>query len=164
MAKGRFLLRALCRSFEGYSRITCAVTDQAACLDYWVADAEDPNELLVRTHFPENANGSDLAKQALELQPQLLAVILALGDAIPVECIENPWLEAVAAGADFVGNQQLLKTAVMAMLGGPYYRSSTLRKETLACLSCPRLSPWKRKCSIYWPGAITTVRAPSLLS
>jgi len=24
-AKGRFLLRALCRSFGGYSRITCAV-------------------------------------------------------------------------------------------------------------------------------------------
>ena len=31
-AKGRFLLRALCRSFGGYSRITCAVTDQNACL------------------------------------------------------------------------------------------------------------------------------------
>jgi hypothetical protein len=26
-AKGRFLLRALCRSFGGYSRITCTVTD-----------------------------------------------------------------------------------------------------------------------------------------
>jgi hypothetical protein len=27
VAKGRFLLRALCRSFGDYSRITCAVTD-----------------------------------------------------------------------------------------------------------------------------------------
>ena len=39
-AKGRFLLRALCRSFGGYSRITCAVTDQESCLEY-LADLVD---------------------------------------------------------------------------------------------------------------------------
>ena len=40
VSKGRFLLRALCRSFGGYSRITCAVTDQQACLDYLAAEAD----------------------------------------------------------------------------------------------------------------------------
>jgi hypothetical protein len=50
-AKGRFLLRALCRSFGGYSRITCAVTDQEACLRYLAAEADDPYSLLICTEL-----------------------------------------------------------------------------------------------------------------
>ena len=41
-AKGCFLLRALCRSFGGYSRITGAVNEQQACLDHLAAEADEP--------------------------------------------------------------------------------------------------------------------------
>jgi DNA-binding NarL/FixJ family response regulator len=68
-------------------------------------------------------------------------VILALGDVIPAECIEAPWLEAVVAEADFVDDQQPLQAAVMAVLGGHSYRSSSLRTGILPYLSCPRLTP-----------------------
>ena len=106
VAKGRFLLRALCRSFGGYSRITCAVTDQQACLDYLVAEADDPYCLLICTDYLESGNGFDLVQKARKGHPNLHAVILALGDAIPAECAEAPWLEAVVAEADFVDDQQ----------------------------------------------------------
>jgi DNA-binding NarL/FixJ family response regulator len=68
-------------------------------------------------------------------------VVLALGDAIPVECIDAPWLEAVVAEADFVDDQQPLQAAVMAVLGGHPYRSPSLRTGILPYLSCPRLTP-----------------------
>ena len=51
-------------------------------------------------------------------------MILALGDAIPAECNEAPWLEAVVA-----------------VLGGHPYRSPSLRTGILPYLSCPRLTP-----------------------
>jgi hypothetical protein len=108
-AKGRFLLRALCRSFGGYSRITCAVTEQEACLGHLAAEADDPYELLVCTDYLENGNGFDLVREARQLHPKLHTVILALGDAIPAECNETPWLEAVVAEADFVDDQQPLQ-------------------------------------------------------
>jgi hypothetical protein len=41
-AKGRFMRRALCRALEGYSRMTCAVTDQDVCLNDLEAEADDP--------------------------------------------------------------------------------------------------------------------------
>jgi len=141
VAKGRFLLRALCRSFGGYSRITCAVTDQEMCLDYLAAEADDPYELLVCTDYLETGNGFDLVREASQLHPKLHAVIVALGDVIPAECIEAPWLEAVVAEADFVDDQQPLQAAVMAVLGGHSYRSPSLRSGILPYLSCPRLTP-----------------------
>jgi len=140
-AKGRFLLRSLCRTFGGYSRITCAVTDQEACLDYLAMEAEDPYRLLVCTDYLESGSGFDLVRQARERHPSLHAVILALGDAIPSECSDAPWLEAVVAEADFVDDQQPLQAAVMAVLGGHSYRSPSLRTGILPYLSCPRLTP-----------------------
>jgi len=140
VAKGRFLLRALCRSFGGYSRITCAVTDQQACLDYLVAEADDPYRLLVCTDYLESGNGFDLVQKAREGHPNLHTIILALGDVIPAECADAPWLEAVVAEADFVDDQQPLKAAVMAVLSGHSYRSPSLRSGTLPYLSCPRLT------------------------
>jgi DNA-binding NarL/FixJ family response regulator len=140
-AKGRFLLRALCRSFGGYSRITCAVTDQDTCLHYLSEEAGDPYELLVCTDYLESGNGFDLVREARQQHPKLHAVILALGDAIPAECLEAPWLEAVVAEADFVDDQQPLQAAVMAVLGGHSYRSPSLRTGILPYLSCPRLTP-----------------------
>jgi len=98
-AKGRFLLRSLCRSFGGSSRITSAITEQEACLGYLAAEADDPYELLVCTDFLESGNGFDLVREARKLHPKLHTVILALGDAIPAECSEAPWLEAVVAGS-----------------------------------------------------------------
>lgn len=92
VAKGRFLLRALCRSFGAYSRITCAVTDQQACLDYLAAEADDPYSLLICTDYLESGNGFDLVQKAREGHPHLHAVMLALGDAIPAECAEAPGL------------------------------------------------------------------------
>lgn len=140
-AKGRFMLRALCRSFGGYSRITCAVTDQETCLDYLAAEADDPYHLLVCTDYLEIGNGFDLVQRARQRHPNLHAVILALGDVIPAECIDAPWLEAVVAEADFVDDQQPLQAAVMAVLGGHSYRSPSLRSGVLPYLSCPRLTP-----------------------
>ncbi|MEB3263044.1 MAG: LuxR C-terminal-related transcriptional regulator [Synechococcus sp.] len=140
-AKGRFLLRALCRSFGEYSRITCAVTEPELCLEYLAAEADDPYELLVCTDFLEGGNGFELVREARQRHPHLHAVILALGDAIPAECLEAPWLEAVVAEADFVEDQQPLKAAVMAVLGGHSYRSPSLRTGILPYLSCPRLTP-----------------------
>lgn len=140
-AKGRFLLRALCRSFGGYSRITCAVTDQESCLNYLAEETGDPYQLLVCTDYLESGNGFDLVQAARARHPRLHAVILALGDAIPAECIDAPWLEAVVAEADFIDDQQPLQAAVMAVLGGHSYRSPSLRSGTLPYLSCPRLTP-----------------------
>lgn len=140
-AKGRFMLRSLCRSFGGYSRITCAVTDQDTCLDYLAAEADDPYQLLICTDYLESGNGFDLVQRARERHPSLHAVILALGDAIPAECTDAAWLEAVVAEADFVDDQQPLQAAVMAVLGGHSYRSPSLRSGMLPYLSCPRLTP-----------------------
>jgi hypothetical protein len=91
-AKGRFLLRSLCRSFGGSSRITSAITEQEACLGYLAAEADDPYELLLCTDFLESGNGFDLVREARQLH----TVILALWDAIPAECSEEargwkPW-------------------------------------------------------------------------
>ena len=140
-AKGRFLLRSLCRSFGDYSRITCAVTDQETCLEYLAQDANEPYQLLVCTDHLESGNGFDLVQCARQRHPDLHAVVLALGDAIPVECIDAPWLEAVVAEADFVDDQQPLQAAVLAVLGGHPYRSPSLRTGILPYLSCPRLTP-----------------------
>jgi DNA-binding NarL/FixJ family response regulator len=141
VAKGRFMLRSLCRAFGGYSRITCAVTDQDACLEYLAAEADDPYQLLVCTDYLESGSGFDLVQRARERHRNLHAVILALGDAIPAECMDAPWLEAVVAEADFVDDQQPLQAAVLAVLGGHSYRSPSLRSGVLPYLSCPRLTP-----------------------
>lgn len=140
-AKGRFLLRALCRSFRGYSRITCAVTDEETCLSYLDQGQGDPYTLLVCTDYLEHGNGFELVRQARQNHPELHAVVLALGDSIPAECADSPWLEAVVAEADFVDDQQPLQAAVMAVLSGHFYRSPSLRSGTLPYLSCPRLTP-----------------------
>lgn len=140
-AKGRFLLRSLCRAFGGRSRITCAVTDQQTCLEYLDAEANDPYQLLVCTDYLEGGNGFHLVQQARESHPGLHAVMLSLGDAIPVEYLDAPWLEAVVAEADFVDDQQPLQAAVLAVLAGRSYRSPSLRTGILPYLSCPRLTP-----------------------
>jgi DNA-binding NarL/FixJ family response regulator len=136
--KGRFLLRAVCESFQDRSRIGCAVTDEDACLTYL---AREPYELLICTDHLESGNGFELARQAREAQPHIKIVVLALGDVIPAEYAEAPWLEAVVAEADVVDDQRPLQAAVMAVMGHHSYRSPSLRSGSLPYLSCPRLTP-----------------------
>ena len=136
--KGRFLLRSVCDSFQDRSRIGCAVTDEGSALGYL---AKEPYELLICTDFLEEGNGFDLARKAHALQPQLKVVVLALGDVIPAEYDDAPWLEAVVAEADFIGDQRPLQAAVLAVMGGHSYRSPSLRSGRLPYLSCPRLTP-----------------------
>ena len=136
--KGRFLLRSVCETFQDRSRIGCAVTDETSCLGYL---AQEPYELLICTDFLEGGNGFELARKAREAQPQLKVVVLALGDLIPAEYADAPWLEAVVAEADFSGDQRPLQAAVMAVMGQHSYRSPSLRTGTLPYLSCPRLTP-----------------------
>ncbi|MBM5827997.1 MAG: response regulator transcription factor [Cyanobacteria bacterium M_surface_7_m2_040] len=136
--KGRFLLRSVCESFHDRSRIGCAVTDEASCLEYL---GREPYELLICTDFLEVGSGFELARKARQAQPRLKVVVLALGDLIPAEYSEAPWLEAVVAEADFIGDQRPLQAAVMAVIGGLFYRSPSLRTGTLPYLSCPRLTP-----------------------
>ena len=136
--KGRFLLRSVCESFQDRGRIGCAVTDEAGCLGYL---AQEPYELLICTDFLEEGNGFELARKAREAQNHLKVVVLALGDLIPAEYADAPWLTAVVAEADFIGDQRPLQAAVMAVMGGHSYRSPSLRTGTLPYLSCPRLTP-----------------------
>ncbi|MDG1060547.1 MAG: hypothetical protein P8O84_07575 [Synechococcus sp. cluster3_bin.96] len=44
-------------------------------------------------------NGFELTREAREQQPSLKVVVLALGDAIPVEYANATWLEAIVAEA-----------------------------------------------------------------
>ena len=136
--KGRFFLRCLCDSFNESTLIGCAVTDESSCLRYL---SSEPYELLICTDFLESGNGFELARKARSLQPELKVVVLALGDAIPVEYSEAPWLEAVVAEADFVEDQKPLEAAVIAVMGNHSYRSPSLRSGQLPYLSCPRLTP-----------------------
>jgi DNA-binding NarL/FixJ family response regulator len=136
--KGRFLLRAVCESFQDRSRIGCAVTDEDSCLRYL---AEEPYELLICTDHLETGNGFELARKARDSQPALKVVVLALGDVIPAEYAEAPWLEAVVAEADVVADQRPLQAAVLAVMGNHSYRSPSLRTGKLPYLSCPRLTP-----------------------
>ena len=135
--KGRFLLRAVCESFHDRTRIGCAVTDQASCLDYL---AREPYELLIATDYLEEGNGFELVRLAREAQPSLKVVVLALGDVIPAQYAEAHWLEAVVAEADFIGDQRPLQAAVIAVMGHHSYRSPSLRSGTVPYLSCPRLT------------------------
>ena len=135
--KGRFLLRAVCESFQDRTRIGCAVTDQATCLSYL---AKEPYELLIATDYLEEGNGFELVRLAREAQPSLKVVVLALGDVIPAQYADADWLEAVVAEADFIGDQRPLQAAVMAVMGHHSYRSPSLRSGTLPYLSCPRLT------------------------
>ena len=136
--KGRFLLRAVCESFQDRSRIGCAVTEEQACLAYL---AREPYELLICTDHLESGNGFELARKARAAQPALKVVVLALGDVIPAEYANAPWLEAVVAEADVVDDQRPLQAAVMAVMGHHSYRSPSLRIGSLPYLSCPRLTP-----------------------
>ena len=136
--KGRFFLRCLCDSFSEPTLIGCAVTDEHNCLGYL---RHEPYELLICTDYLESGNGFELARKARDLQPDLKVVVLALGDAIPVEYSEAPWLEAVVAEADFVEDQKPLEAAVIAVMGHHFYRSPSLRSGQLPYLSCPRLTP-----------------------
>ena len=136
--KGRFFLRCLCDSFNETTLIGCAVTDANSCLSYL---RREPYELLICTDFLESGNGFELAREARSLQPALKVVVLALGDAIPVEYSDAPWLEAVVAEADFVEDQKPLEAAVIAVMGNHSYRSPSLRSGQLPYLSCPRLTP-----------------------
>ena len=148
--KGRFLLRAVCESFQDRSRIGCAVTEEQACLAYL---AREPYELLICTDHLESGNGFELARKARAAQPALKVVVLALGDVIPAEYANAPWLEAVVAEADVVDDQRPLQAAVMAVMGHHSYRSPSLRSGSLPYLSCPRLTPRNTRCSICWPVA-----------
>ncbi|MEB3243246.1 MAG: response regulator transcription factor [Cyanobacteriota bacterium] len=139
--KGRFLLRAVCKSFSEQSRIACAVTDQDSCLTYLASAGEAAYELLICTDYLETGNGFELVRLAKEKQPKLHCVLLALGDVIPAEYVDAPWLEAVVAEADFVEDQQPLTAAVVAVMAGHSYRSPSLRTGQLPYLSCPRLTP-----------------------
>ena len=119
--KGRFLLRAVCESFQDRTRIGCAVTDEPTCLTYL---AREPYELLICTDHLESGNGFELARKCRLAQPQLKVVVLALGDVIPAQYVDAAWLEAVVAEADFIGD----------------HRSPSLRSGNLPYLSCPRLT------------------------
>jgi hypothetical protein len=93
--KGRFLLRAVFQSFGEQNRITCAVTDQDSCLAYLAAETDPAYELLICTDYLETGNGFELVRLAKLNHPKLHCVVLALGDVIPAEYAEAPWLEAV---------------------------------------------------------------------
>ena len=83
-----------------------------------------------------------MARKAQELQPGLKVVVLALGDAIPVEYDNAPsWLEAVVAEADIIEDRKPFEAAVLAVMGHHFYRSPSLRSDELPYLSCPRLTP-----------------------
>ncbi|MFN7679085.1 MAG: response regulator transcription factor [Cyanobacteriota bacterium] len=138
--KGRFLLRAVCKSFGEHNTITCAVTDQDSCLAYLQKQAGPGFELLICTDYLESGSGFELVRLAKESHPKLHCVVLALGDVIPAEYVDAPWLEAVVAEADFVEDQQPLKAAVLAVMTGHSYRSPSLRTGLLPYLSCPRLT------------------------
>jgi len=135
--KGRFLLRSVCESFQDRTRIGCAVTDQSTCLGYL---AKEPYELLIATDYLEDGNGFELVRLARALQPSLKVVVLALGDVIPAQYVDAPWLQAVVAEADVIGDQRPLQAAVMAVMGNHSYRSPSLRTGSLPYLSCPRLT------------------------
>ena len=135
--KGRFLLRSVGESFQDRTRIGCAVTDQATCLAYL---AKEPYELLIATDYLEDGNGFELVRLARALQPSLKVVVLALGDVIPAQYVDAPWLQAVVAEADVIGDQRPLQAAVMAVMGNHSYRSPSLRTGSLPYLSCPRLT------------------------
>jgi DNA-binding NarL/FixJ family response regulator len=141
--KGRFLLRTVCESLRKRSLIGCAVTDEATCLAYL---ARESYSLLICTDRLESGNGFELTRQARERQPDLKVVLLALGDTIPAEYAQAPWLQAVVAEADVVGDQRPLEAAVMAVMGDHTYRSASLRSGTLPYLSCPRLTP--KECEV----------------
>ena len=136
--KGRFLLRAICESFSDRSFVGCAVTEEAVCLDYL---RKGPYELLICTDHLETGSGFELARQARELLPTIKVVVLALGDVIPAEYVDAPWLEAVVAEADLIDDQRPLQAAIMAVMGHHSYRSPSLRTGALPYLSCPRLTP-----------------------
>ena len=136
--KGRFLLRAVCESFQDRSRIGCAVTDEPTCLRYL---SQEPYELLICTDRLEAGNGFDLTRQARQIQPDLRVVVLALGDVIPAQYADASWLQAVVAEADFIGDQRPLQAAVIAVMAHHSYRSPSLRSGRLPYLSCPRLTP-----------------------
>lgn len=136
--KGRFLLRAVCESFQDRSLIGCAVTDEDSCLAYL---AQEPYELLICTDHLENGSGFELARKARARQSDIKVVVLALGDVIPAEYVDAPWLEAVVAEADVVDDQRPLQAAVLAVMGHHSYRSPSLRSGSLPYLSCPRLTP-----------------------
>jgi DNA-binding NarL/FixJ family response regulator len=135
--KGRFLLRAVCESFQDQTKIGCAVTDESTCLDYL---AKEPYELLICTDYLESGSGFELARKARDCQANLKVVVLALGDVIPAQYVDAPWLEAVVAEADFIGDQRPLEAAVIAVMGQHCYRSPSLRSGNLPYLSCPRLT------------------------
>ena len=135
--KGRFLLRSVCESFQDRTRIGCAVTDEATCLAYL---GREVYELLICTDYLEDGNGFELVRKARAAHPSLRVVVLALGDVIPAQYVDAPWLEAVVAEADFIGDQRPLQAAVLAVMGQHSYRSPSLRSGTLPYLSCPRLT------------------------
>jgi DNA-binding NarL/FixJ family response regulator len=141
--KGRFLLRTVCESLRNRRLIGCAVTDEATCLAYL---NREPYGLLLCTDRLEAGSGFDLARRAREIQPDLKVVMLALGDVIPAEHADAPWLQAVVAEADVVEGQRPLEAAVMAAVADHSYRSASLRHGTLPYLSCPRLTP--KECEV----------------
>ncbi|WP_216900116.1 response regulator transcription factor [Synechococcus sp. CCY 9618] len=141
--KGRFLLRTVCEGLRNRSLIGCAVTDETTCLAYL---AREPYGLLLCTDRLDGGSGFELARLALERQPDLKVVMLALGDVIPAEHADAPWLQAVVAEADVVEGQRPLEAAVMAVMANHSYRSASLRSGRLPFLSCPRLTP--KECEV----------------
>jgi DNA-binding NarL/FixJ family response regulator len=139
--KGRFLLRALCESVQDRSRIGCAVTQEEICLGYLAEAGQEPWELLICTDHLESGSGFELARKGKALWPALKVVVLALGDVIPAEYADAPWLEAVVAEADVMADQRPLQAALLAVMGHHSYRSPSLRGGALPYLSCPRLTP-----------------------
>ncbi len=136
--KGRFFLRCFCENLSDQAKIGCAVTDEVSCLEYL---DEEQFELLICTDQLEGGNGFDLTQKARERHPELKVVVLALGDSIPVEHANAPWLDAVVAEADIIEDRKPLEAAVLAVMGNHHYRSESLRSGHLPYLSCPRLTP-----------------------
>ncbi|MEB3332112.1 MAG: response regulator transcription factor [Synechococcaceae cyanobacterium] len=136
--KGRFLLRAVCESIQDRRLIGCAVTDEESALAYL---GQQRYDLLICTDYLESGNGFELTRKARLSQPDLKVVVLALGDVIPAEYVDAPWLQAVVAEADVVDDQRPLQAALLAVMADHSYRSPSLRSGTLPYLSCPRLTP-----------------------
>lgn len=136
--KGRLLLRTICEGLSDRAPIGCATTEEATALAYL---EREPYALLLCTDHLESGSGYELTRKAKALQPDLKVVMLALGDVIPAEHEQAPWLEAVVAESDLIGDQRPLQAAVLAVMGHHSYRSPSLRAGTLPYLSCPRLTP-----------------------
>lgn len=138
--KGQILVNAIRDLLsDGHREIGCAVTTEADCLSY-LRDQNNTTALLFCTDLLESGNGFELARKAYEVNKKHKTVLLALGNTIPIQYMNAPWLHAVVAETDFINECTPLHAAVTAVLSGDSYRSPHFRSSQSEYLSCPKLT------------------------